>query len=163
MKQWVTTIQSGAKSGSSAANVTNEWAKRTHSNSESTSPDPHPAVKKKRVLPPSMQNLTHSRLKKPFQLTDSHSLNKNASRGFKNREEEVIDLKDTQYHTQQHRSPTNPSETINLDKEYSLSSSQKQVLDTIAQGHSVFFTGAAGTGKSYILSILQEMGKAAGE
>jgi energy-coupling factor transporter ATP-binding protein EcfA2 len=38
-----------------------------------------------------------------------------------------------------------------------LSDSQYDVLKTIMQGKSVFYTGAAGTGKSFILRILQEI------
>jgi len=38
-----------------------------------------------------------------------------------------------------------------------LSHSQHEVLQTILQGKSVFYTGAAGTGKSFILRILQEI------
>lgn len=38
-----------------------------------------------------------------------------------------------------------------------LSVSQKKVLDTIMARKSVFFTGAAGTGKSYILKVLREV------
>ena len=38
-----------------------------------------------------------------------------------------------------------------------LSISQKKVLDTIIARKSVFFTGAAGTGKSYILKIMREV------
>lgn len=38
-----------------------------------------------------------------------------------------------------------------------LSTSQKKVLDTIMARKSVFFTGAAGTGKSYILKVLREV------
>ncbi len=41
--------------------------------------------------------------------------------------------------------------------ELSLSNTQKQVLDLVMRRESVFFTGAAGTGKSYILRILQEV------
>lgn len=41
-------------------------------------------------------------------------------------------------------------------KSYNLSQSQQRALNAIMRRHSVFFTGAAGTGKSYILKILQE-------
>ena len=37
-----------------------------------------------------------------------------------------------------------------------LSQSQHEVIETIFTGNSVFYTGAAGTGKSFILRILQE-------
>ncbi len=39
---------------------------------------------------------------------------------------------------------------------YSLSTSQKTVLDAIMQRRSVFFTGAAGTGKSFIIQIIRD-------
>lgn len=48
--------------------------------------------------------------------------------------------------------PTNPA-----DDDVSLSASQKKVLDTIMARKSVFFTGAAGTGKSYILKVLRDV------
>lgn len=44
-----------------------------------------------------------------------------------------------------------------LQQMYKLSFSQKQVLEVIMSRKSVFFTGAAGTGKSYILKILQDV------
>lgn len=52
----------------------------------------------------------------------------------------------------------NSSEGLNesLPERVSLSHSQYDVLKTVSQGYSVFFTGAAGTGKSYILRILKE-------
>mgnify|MGYP003311743091 CR=1 FL=1 len=37
-----------------------------------------------------------------------------------------------------------------------LSQSQQLAVDTILQGHNVFITGSAGTGKSYLLSFLKE-------
>eukprot|EP01039_Chlorochromonas_danica_P001244 gene1245-1356_t len=40
---------------------------------------------------------------------------------------------------------------------YSLSLSQKKVLDLILRRENVFFTGAAGTGKSHLLKILQDL------
>ena len=40
-----------------------------------------------------------------------------------------------------------------LPERVSLSHSQYNVLKTVSQGYSVFFTGAAGPGKSYILRI----------
>ena len=42
-------------------------------------------------------------------------------------------------------------------EDVTLSMSQKKVLDTIMARKSVFFTGAAGTGKSYILKVLREV------
>ena len=83
-------------------------------------------------------------------------------KSFKSVDSVVIDLSDNLPAGAAPDSSTNCPNPINIEKEYSLSSSQKQVLDAIARGHSVFFTGAAGTGKSYILSILQEVGKVAG-
>lgn len=47
---------------------------------------------------------------------------------------------------------TNPA-----DDEVTLSVSQKKVLDAIMLRKSVFFTGAAGTGKSYILKVLRDV------
>lgn len=47
---------------------------------------------------------------------------------------------------------TNPA-----DDEVTLSLSQKKVLDAIMSRKSVFFTGAAGTGKSYILKVLRDV------
>lgn len=44
-----------------------------------------------------------------------------------------------------------------LPEKVTLSDSQYDVLKTIMQGKSVFYTGAAGTGKSFILRILQEI------
>jgi hypothetical protein len=41
--------------------------------------------------------------------------------------------------------------------EITLSVSQKKVLDTIIARKSVFFTGAAGTGKSYVLKVMREV------
>lgn len=47
---------------------------------------------------------------------------------------------------------TNPA-----DDDVTLSLSQKKVLDAIMSRKSVFFTGAAGTGKSYILKVLRDV------
>ena len=44
-----------------------------------------------------------------------------------------------------------------VDDDVTLSVSQKKVLDAIMQRKSVFFTGAAGTGKSYILKVLRDV------
>jgi hypothetical protein len=41
--------------------------------------------------------------------------------------------------------------------EITLSVSQKKVLDTIIARKSVFFTGAAGTGKSYVLKVMRDV------
>eukprot|EP01031_Cornospumella_fuschlensis_P027376 gene27376-33066_t len=159
MKQWIATSQSSAAgSRTPSSSAANEWAKRTHSSVEEHI-DLHPAVKKKRVLPPSVQNLSNPVRQKPFQLYNSHDHGGRGMKSFKSVDSEVIDLSDNLPAGAAPDSSTNP---INIEKEYSLSSSQKQVLDAIARGHSVFFTGAAGTGKSYILSILQEVGKVAG-
>lgn len=43
------------------------------------------------------------------------------------------------------------------EDEVSLSEAQKRVLDVIMQRKSVFFSGAAGTGKSFVLKILQDV------
>jgi hypothetical protein len=45
----------------------------------------------------------------------------------------------------------------NLSTEVKLSTSQHRVLQTIMQRQSVFFTGAAGSGKSYVLKVLREV------
>lgn len=44
-----------------------------------------------------------------------------------------------------------------LTRSISLSSEQYQVIQAVLRGQSVFFSGAAGTGKSYVLRILQEV------
>lgn len=48
------------------------------------------------------------------------------------------------------------------EEEVTLSVSQKRVLDTIIARKSVFFTGAAGTGKSHVLKIMREVLEALG-
>lgn len=48
-------------------------------------------------------------------------------------------------------------EKLDLYKIFTLSSSQMDVLKAISNGKSVFFTGAAGSGKSFILKILQDL------
>jgi ATP-dependent DNA helicase PIF1 len=50
-----------------------------------------------------------------------------------------------------------PEEKIDIYKTITLSNSQMKVLQAIADGKSVFFTGAAGSGKSFILRILQDL------
>lgn len=52
--------------------------------------------------------------------------------------------------------------TIDFDAEYSFSQSQLRALEAIMRRQSVFFTGAAGTGKSYILKILDDIMTAVG-
>ena len=49
------------------------------------------------------------------------------------------------------------SSTFPCDTTMSLSEKQLKVLKAVASKKSVFFTGAAGTGKSYVLKILQDM------
>lgn len=49
------------------------------------------------------------------------------------------------------------SEKPDIDAQISLSQSQYRVLKAILQKKSVFYTGSAGTGKSYILKVLQDV------
>jgi phosphate starvation-inducible protein PhoH len=48
-------------------------------------------------------------------------------------------------------------EKIDELENLSLSDSQMRVLEAILERKSVFFTGAAGTGKSYVLRVLQDV------
>jgi predicted ATPase with chaperone activity len=52
---------------------------------------------------------------------------------------------------------TGKEKKIDICETITLSQSQMQVLQAIADGKSVFFTGAAGSGKSFILRILQDL------
>ena len=45
---------------------------------------------------------------------------------------------------------------------FETSGSQMEVLTAISQGKSVFFSGAAGTGKSFILKVLKDVASASG-
>lgn len=53
--------------------------------------------------------------------------------------------------------PKRKAEANPVTDDVALSSSQKKVLDTIMSRKSVFFTGAAGTGKSYIIKVLRDV------
>ncbi len=53
--------------------------------------------------------------------------------------------------------PIRAKVTKPAEDDVTLSVSQKKVLDAIMQRKSVFFTGAAGTGKSYILKVLRDV------
>ena len=46
-----------------------------------------------------------------------------------------------------------------LPGEISLSRSQKEVVDAISSGKNLFFSGAAGSGKSYILNLIKDLAK----
>ncbi|RZF34050.1 hypothetical protein LSTR_LSTR013759 [Laodelphax striatellus] len=41
-----------------------------------------------------------------------------------------------------------------LMSQHTLTSEQKKVLDAVKEGHNIFFTGSAGTGKSYLLKVI---------
>lgn len=50
-----------------------------------------------------------------------------------------------------------PASSSSSSDEITLSASQKKVIDAIIARRSVFFTGAAGTGKSYVLKVIREV------
>lgn len=59
--------------------------------------------------------------------------------------------------TEQLKNQSSDKVEIDPDAQISLSQSQFRVLKTILLGKSVFYTGAAGTGKSYILKVFQDV------
>lgn len=59
--------------------------------------------------------------------------------------------------------PADASKERKETDEIILSSAQAKVLDSVMRGRSVFFTGAAGTGKSYLLGIIKDIFASAGK
>lgn len=144
----------------------------------------HPAVKKRRTLPPSVlpavppqsHSLPPQRLRQaaPPLPPSSHplpsyssSLSHRSSGSGSGRWAEVVDLSgeeadltlDTPTPTPARAvtSVSPPSPSSLSGPSYSLSLSQKKVLDLVLRRENVFFTGAAGTGKSHLLKILQDL------
>jgi hypothetical protein len=103
-------------------------------------------IQKMRVLPASVVPPT-------FRSTTNYAghVNSNGSslrpRGLENA---YIDPRTNQYKPKEASSSSNTEEVT-------LSLSQKKVLDMIMARESVFFTGAAGTGKSYVIKLLREV------
>lgn len=117
------------------ADVTNDWQQRTSSGLNVI--DLHPGVKKRRVLPASVTTA-------PSKVTPPKY--------------------NAQAYAPMRRQSTEEDDSVKVEVPdidpmtvYSLSKSQKRALDAIMQRQSVFFTGAAGTGKSHILKVLQDV------
>lgn len=66
-------------------------------------------------------------------------------------------LGDTTFRPSQSSDQSPQSTTIDREGLINLSQSQKRVLDVILQKKSVFFSGAAGAGKSFLLKVLQDI------
>ena len=98
--------------------------------------DRNPAVKKKRILPNSVLPTNKMRSASPSIRSFDDD-----DEAEKVKESKPIDIDSLEY----------------TDKSYQLSFSQKQALEIIMTRKSIFYTGAAGTGKSYILKVFLDV------
>lgn len=122
--------------------------------------DLHPAVKKTRQLPTSITN--SSSLVNPssisYNSTSKFVRTSSAARKDINRYADDPEyVAPTAKKSSKFDEDDDYNEPTIEDVTYNLSVSQKRALDAIMQRKSVFFTGAAGTGKSYVIQILRKV------